>query len=94
MLSDNIDLNAAIVDRPHRSGSFSRLGLTGTLKRTLRSINAIDNLNGTAERYTHNVKHWRGGEMIQRWVSAAPLEAGRYFRRVRGYRDMPPLLHA
>ena len=69
-----------------------RLGLTGALQRTLRSTNAIENLNGSVERYTRNVKRWRGGEMIQRWVSAALLDAERRFRRVRGFRDMPRLM--
>ena len=69
-----------------------RLGLTGALQRTVRSTHAIENLNGSVERYTRNVKRWRGGEMIQRWVSAALLEAERRFRRVRGFRDMPRLV--
>ena len=57
----------------------------------LRSTNAI----GTSTARwsdTRNVKRWRGGEMIQRWVSAALLEAERRFRRVRGFRDMPRLM--
>jgi len=36
----------------------------------------------------------RGGEMIQRWVSAALLDAERRFRRVRGFRDMPRLMNS
>ena len=32
--------------------------------------------------------------MIVRWVSAAVLEAGRRFRRVRGYRDLSKLVQA
>ena len=32
--------------------------------------------------------------MIQRWVSAALLDAEQRFRRVRGFRDMPQLLLA
>ena len=71
-----------------------RLGLTGALQRTLRSTNAIENLNGSVQRYTRNVKRWRGGEMIQRWVSAALLDAERRFRRVRGFRDMHRLMLA
>ena len=42
-----------------------RLGLTGPLQRTLRTTNIIENLNGGVERYTRNVKRWRGGQMIQ-----------------------------
>ena len=71
-----------------------RLGLTGPLQRTLRTTNIIENLNGGVERYTRNVKRWRGGQMIQRWVASALLEAEQRFRRVRGYRDMRHLVAA
>ena len=30
----------------------------------------------------------RGGQMIQRWVASALLEAEKRFRRVRGYREL------
>lgn len=65
------------------------LGLIGASRQTLRSTNAIANLNGSVERYTRNVKRWRGGEMIQRWVSATLLDVEHRFRRVRGLRDLP-----
>ena len=58
--------------RPVREGldetlTVQRLGLTGALQRTLRTTNIIENLNGSVERYTRNVKRWRGGQVIQRW---------------------------
>ena len=68
--------------------TVQRLGLTGALQRTLRTTNIIENLNGSVERYTRNVKRWRGGQMIQRWVASALVEAEKHFRRVRGYRDL------
>ena len=74
--------------------TVQRLGLTGALQRTLRSTNIIENLNGSVERYTRNVKRWRGGHMIQRWVASALVEAEKHFRRVRGYRDLPHLVNA
>ena len=74
--------------------TVQRLGLTGALQRTLRTTNPIENLNGGVENYTRNVKRWRGGAMIQPWVSAALLEAEKRFRRVRGYRDMRHLISA
>ena len=55
--------------------TVQRLGLTGALERTLRTTNIIENLNGSVERYTRNVKRWRGGQMIQRWVASALVEA-------------------
>ena len=66
--------------------TVQRLGLTGSLERTLRTTNIIENLMGNVEGYTRRVKRWRGGQMIQRWVASALVEAEPRFRRVRGYR--------
>ena len=60
----------------------------------LSTTNIIENLNGGVERYTRNVKRWRRGQIIQRWVGSALLEAEQRFRRVRGYRDMRHLVSA
>lgn len=74
--------------------TLQRLGIQGSLYRTLRSTNTIENLNGGVATYTRNVKRWKGGSMIVRWVSAAVLEAQKRFRRIRGYKEMPRLLAA
>ena len=71
-----------------------RLGLTGTLERTLRTTNIIENLMSSVEGYTRRVKRWRGGGMIQRWVASALVEAEPRFRRMRGYRDLRRLVAA
>lgn len=42
--------------------ALQRLGIAGALYRTLRSTNAIENLNGLLARYTRNVKCWRDGD--------------------------------
>lgn len=70
------------------------LGVGETLRRTLMTTNPIENVNSAIERYTKNVKRWRGGEMIQRWVCAALLDTESRFRRLRGYRQMPALVSA
>ena len=85
---------ASVCEGLKESFGVTRLGLAGALHRMLLSTNAIEDLNGSVERYARNVKRWRGGEMVQRWVSAALLDAERRFRRVRGFRDMPKLLLA
>ena len=56
--------------------TVQRLGLTGALQRTLRTTNLIENLNGSVERYARNVRRWRGGQMIQRWVASALVGGG------------------
>ena len=64
------------------------------LYRKLRSTNAIENLNSGIATYTRNVKRWRGGSMVVRWMSAAVQEAQKKFRRVPGYRDIAKLTKA
>ena len=74
--------------------TLQRLGVTGALYRTLRSTNAIENLNGLVGRFTRNVRRWRDGHMLVRWIAAALQEARRSFRRLRGHRDIAALIHA
>ncbi len=71
--------------------TVQRLGLAGALWRTLRSTNPIENLNGAVARHTRNVKRWRDGQMVLRWIGAALHEARRGLRRIRGYRDLGKL---
>jgi transposase-like protein len=74
--------------------TVQRLGIDGALYLTLRSTNPIENLNGAVAHHTRNVKRWRDGQMVLRWVGAALLQASSGFRRVRGMRDMPTLCAA
>jgi transposase-like protein len=64
------------------------------LERTLSTTNPIENLMGSCRRVTRNVKRWRGGEMILRWMAAGIVEAARGFRRLRGHAGMPQLAAA
>ena len=70
------------------------LGITGALYRTLRTTNPIENLNGLIADYTHNVKRWRDGLMVLRWIGSALSDARKRFRALRGFRDMPKLIAA
>jgi transposase-like protein len=70
------------------------LGVQGALYRTLRTTNPIENLNGSVADYTKNVKRWRGGKMILRWVGAAVVEARKRFRKIRGHQDLVRLVRA
>ena len=67
------------------------LGVKDALYKTLRTTNPIENLNGLIAHYTHNVKRWRDGQMVLRWVGTALHEASGGFRAVRGFRDMQRL---
>ena len=70
------------------------LGVGGALYLTLRTTNPIENLNGSIAVYTRNVKRWRDGSMLRRWVASALNDAAQRFRALRGYRDMPKLIRA
>ena len=71
-----------------------RLGLSERLCRTLTNTNTIESMISVAKTTTRNVKRWRDGKMIKRWVAAGMLNAERSFRRVKGANDMPTLLAA
>src|SRR6266508_287055 len=71
--------------------TLTRLGVSGALKRTLRSTNPIESMIGTVRDTQHNVKRWRSGDMRMRWTAAGLAEAQRSFRRVKGHRDIPKL---
>lgn len=71
-----------------------KLGLSPTLRRFFASTNCIENLVGTLRHVTRNVKRWRGGEMIRRWVSLGLLRAATSFRRIKGHRDLVTLATA
>lgn len=71
--------------------TVKRLGLTGSLERSLATTNPIENTNGTIRRVARGVKRCRDGQMALRWVVACLLEAQRGFHRLKGYRDMKSL---
>jgi putative transposase len=48
--------------------TLHRLGVSGALYLTLRSTNPIENLNGSVAHHTRNVRRWRNGLMVLRWV--------------------------
>lgn len=68
------------------------LGLSERLRRSLATTNAAESLISRTRHVHRNVKRWRGGTMMLRWVAAGVLEAGKGFRRLKGHRDMPTLV--
>ena len=74
--------------------TLQRFGIAGALYTKLRTTNAIENFNGSITTYSRNVKRWRNGTMVVRWVSAAIVEAEKTFRRVHGWRDITKLVSA
>jgi transposase-like protein len=92
--SDHPGAAASLREGLEETLTLQTLGIKGALWKTLRSTNPIENLNGGIAKFTRNVRRWRDGSMILRWVGSAILEAEQKFRRVRGYREMPTLIEA
>jgi len=94
---------AADLDRSHpgaagslREGleetlTLTRLGIGGSLKRTLESTNPCESMIECVRRTSRNVKRWSSGEMAMRWTAAGMLEAEKQFRKVIGYRELATL---
>ena len=74
--------------------TVARLGITGTLAKTLTSSNPIESMISIARTTNRNVTRWRDGQMVLRWTAAGMLNAQRSFRRVKGYKQMPQLVTA
>lgn len=74
--------------------TVARLGITGTLARTLISSNPIESMFSIARRVNRNVTRWRDGMMVMRWTAAGMKQAAAQFRRVKGYKQMPALVTA
>jgi putative transposase len=70
------------------------LKLSPRLRRSLATTNAAESLISRTRLVKRNVKRWRGGQMMLRWVAAGILEAVKGFRRLKGYADMPMLVAA
>jgi putative transposase len=71
--------------------TISRLGVPPTLARTLRSTNSIESMISICRDHAANVKRWRDGQMVLRWVAAGMGEAAKQFRRVNGHLHLPAL---
>ena len=70
------------------------LHLSEALRRSLVTTNAAESLISRTRQVKRNVKRWRGGQMIVRWVAAGVLEAVKGFRRLKGHKAMPQLVAA
>jgi len=74
--------------------TVARLGITGSLAKSLTSSNPIESMISIARATNRNVTRWRDGQMVLRWTAAGMLNAQRSFRRVKGYKQMPQLVAA
>lgn len=72
----------------HRLGVFEEVG------RSLKTTNAIENLNSLVEDYIGRVKRWHHSEQRARWFALGLLEAEQRMNRIAGHDDLPKLREA
>lgn len=94
LAGEHPDAAASLREGLEETITLKDMKLPPALERTLSTTNPIENLNGAIRRVTRNVKRWRDGMMVRRWVATAILEAARGFRRLRGFQGMPLLAAA
>jgi len=71
-----------------------KLRVPEQLRRTLCCTNVIESAFSIVETVCRNVKRWRPGDQIERWVGSGLLVAERQFRKVIGHRQIPLLLNS
>jgi len=71
--------------------TLQKLGVTGTLSRTLSSTNLIEGCFSQVASWTRRVKHWDGPKMILRWTAGGLLWAEKHFNRLHGGRQLAEL---
>jgi transposase-like protein len=69
-----------------------KLRVPDQLRRTLACTNVIESAFSIVETVCRNVKRWRDGNQIERWVGSGLLVAEQQFRKVIGFRQIPLLL--
>jgi len=74
--------------------TLHRLKVPVELWKTLRSTNVIESAFSIVRVVCRNVKRWRPGNQIERWVGSGLVVAEKQFRRIDGYRALPGLLAA
>ena len=92
--ADHPDAAASLREGLEDMFTVRRLGVGGTLAKTLTTTNCIESMISITRRTTGRVTRWKDGSMKKRWIAAGMLEAERSFRRVRGHNDMKKLVVA
>jgi putative transposase len=74
--------------------TINRLGVTGSLVKSLESTNPVESMIEIVRDHARRVKRYSSGEMALRWAAAGMLAAATQFRRVKGFAELPQLAHA
>jgi putative transposase len=68
--------------------TIHRLGITGLLRKSLRTTNIMESAFASVRRYMGRVTRFKDEAQIQMWVVRSLVEAERHFRGVPGYRQV------
>lgn len=81
---DRVNRSAAnsLMEGLEETLTLHRLGLFEVLGKSLKTTNAIENLNGQLGKYIGRVKRWMDSDQRQRWVTMAILEVETKMRRI------------
>jgi transposase-like protein len=90
----NPDAAASLREGLAETLTVTRLGVTGSLLKTVMSTNPVESMIEIVRAHARNVKRWQDGDMRLRWAAAGMLAASAQFRRVKGYRQPPQLARA
>ncbi|WP_347242933.1 IS256 family transposase [Thermogutta sp.] len=74
--------------------TVQKLGLPALLRRSLRTTNAIESLNGQIRDTVRRVRNTRNGDQALRWATIGAQKAEGRFHKIPGYRDLPILAEA
>ena len=85
---------ASLAEASDETLTVQRLGITGTLRKTLVTTNPIESAFEIVKSNSRRVKRWNGSAMVLRWVGTGLVKAENQFRRVKGYKAMPKLIAA
>lgn len=90
----NPDAAASLREGLDETLTVTRLGVTGSLLKTVMSTNPMESMIDIVRVHARNVKRWQAADMRLRWAAAGMLAASNQFRRVKGYRQLPKLAAA
>jgi transposase-like protein len=69
------DAAASVREGLEETLTVLKLGLPPALRRFFATTNCIENLIGTLQHVTRNIKRWRDGDMRRRWIGLGLLRA-------------------
>jgi transposase-like protein len=84
----------ALIEGLPETLTVHRLGVTGLLRKSLRTTNILESAFSAARRYLGRVSRYRNEAQTDRWAIRSLLEAERHFRTVAGNRQLADLKKA